>query len=96
MEHLLEQATILSNTENFEKQVNSREFEIEITKIASSYKVDKELKEFLIKGIEDNYRDNKKLSFVLFFIFQIFYIWIIPQSTNKRENLFQTMIRYGY
>ncbi len=68
MEHLLEQATTLSNTENFEKQVNIREFEIEITKIASSYKVDKELKEFLIKGIEDNYRDNKKLSFVLFFI----------------------------
>ena len=92
MEHLLENAKVLANTENFEQKVNSREFELEITKIASSYKVDKELKELLIKQIDNNYRENKKLSFVLFFI--LFTICRrqnfgnILELTKEYENMF--------
>lgn len=68
MEHLLQKAKILSETKDFEINVNKREFEMEITKLASSYKVDNDFKTKLLYEIDDNYNENKKLSFVLFFI----------------------------
>ena len=60
-------ATELSQIENFEKEVNYRPYELEITSIASSYKIDHELKKELINKIQEN-KENKKLSFTLFFI----------------------------
>jgi hypothetical protein len=52
----------------YEKRVNTRRFEEEITNIAKSYIMNAELKEALEKSIMDNYDSNKPLSFTLFFI----------------------------
>lgn len=65
---LLEKALALSKTEGFESAVNNRKFELEITKIARSYKINEELEKFLIDKIESNIKVNKNLSFVFFFI----------------------------
>lgn len=65
---LMVSATKLSEIKDFERNVNYREFELEITKIASSYKIDGELEKFLVFKIEDSYKTNKKLAFVLFFV----------------------------
>lgn len=65
---LIEKATVLSKTDNFESAVNDRKFELEITKIASSYKMNEGLEKFLLEKIESNHKSDKKLSFVLFFI----------------------------
>ena len=58
----------LSKIENFERNVNYRPFEIEITKLASSYKLNNELKDFLINNINKESKNNKKISFILFFV----------------------------
>ena len=68
MENLFKKALELSNIENFEVKSNCRDFEVQITKIARSYKIDNDLKEQLIKKINENIVNNKNLSFVLFFI----------------------------
>lgn len=67
-EEILIKAEELSKIEDFDKKVNNRPFEIEITKIASSYRIDEELKTNLIEKIKSSYATSKKLSFVLFFI----------------------------
>ena len=43
---LIDKASQLTSVEDFNKVVNDREFEEQITKIASSYKIDKELYNF--------------------------------------------------
>ena len=58
----------LSEIAEFEKEVNGRLFEIEITKIASSYKMNAELEEFLTKEIETKYDEDKKYAFVIYFV----------------------------
>ena len=67
-QELLLSASNLSKIEEFEKEINYRPFELEITKIASSYKMNEELEQYLISQIEGCYKTNKKLSFVIFFI----------------------------
>ena len=67
-DEIVKKAEELSKIENFEKSVNYRPFEIEITKIASSYKMDNELKEELLTNLKKHYKEDKKLSFILFFI----------------------------
>ena len=69
MEKLKENALALSQTKEFEKKVNCREFEIEITKLASSYKMNEELEQFLETEIKNNIKVNKKYAFVLFFVY---------------------------
>lgn len=65
---LIDKASQLASVEDFNKAVNDREFEEQITKIASSYKIDKELYNFLNDSIEVQYRSDKNTAFVLFFI----------------------------
>ena len=55
-DEIVKKAEELSKIENFEKSVNYRPFEIEITKIASSYKMDNELKEQWDNVAEDYQR----------------------------------------
>lgn len=65
---LLEQARKLSEIAEFEKEVNNRSFELEITKMASSFKMNAELEKVLEEEIEKNRDDNKKYAFVLYFV----------------------------
>ena len=67
-EEILKHAKELTLLENFEIKVNYRDFEMAITTIASSYKLDDELHEELIKNINQTIDDNEKLAFVLFFV----------------------------
>ena len=67
-EEIYNSAIELSKVEKFEKAVNFRPFELEITRIASSYKIDEELKKKFIDKITETYKTSKELSFTLFFI----------------------------
>lgn len=67
-QQLLLSANNLAKIEEFERAINYRPFELEITKIASSYKMNEELEKYLTEEIEGCYKTNKKLAFVLFFI----------------------------
>lgn len=65
-----EKCTNINNCdiEKYEKRVNTRKFEEEITNIAKSYIIYSELKDALEKNIVTQYNSNKPLSFTLFFI----------------------------
>ena len=67
-EEILEKAKQLENIENFEIAVNYRDFEMAITSIASSYKLDEELKSNLLETINNELERNEKLAFIVFFI----------------------------
>lgn len=67
-EEILEKAKQLENIENFEIAVNYRDFEMAITSIASSYKLDEELKSNLLETINNELERNQKLAFIVFFI----------------------------
>ncbi len=69
MKLLKEKALVLSQIEEFEKKVNYREFEIKITEIASSYKMNEELEKSLEEEIKANIDGNKRYAFVLFFVY---------------------------
>lgn len=64
---IMKKAEELSTIKDFDKVVNYRPYELQITSIASSYKIDNELKMELINGINEH-KENKELSFTLFFI----------------------------
>ena len=63
---ILDEAKKIADEKSFD--VCKREFEIKITEVAKNIKLDKELYDELINLVNTNYKDNKKLSFVLFFI----------------------------
>ncbi|MBQ8293148.1 MAG: hypothetical protein IJX78_05055 [Bacilli bacterium] len=65
---LMQSAIELSKIEKFEREVNYRAFELEITKMASSHKINEEVESFLVSKIESSYKTDKKLAFVLFFV----------------------------
>ncbi|MBR2971212.1 MAG: hypothetical protein IKC48_05415 [Clostridia bacterium] len=74
-EKIMEESIRLSKTDDFEKAVNSRSFEIEITNIAKSHIIDDDLKNQLkaeinacLKTDEHGNIKNKPRAFVLFFI----------------------------
>ncbi len=67
-EELVVAAKKLSEIAEYDREVNGRLFELEITKIASSYKMNEELENFLVNEIENNYKTNKKYAFVIFFV----------------------------
>lgn len=67
-EEILLKAKELENLENFEVEVNYRDFELSITSIARSYRLDHQLDESLRIEINNRLEDNEKLSFILFFI----------------------------
>lgn len=58
----------LSEIKDFEREINFRPFELSITNIASSYKLDEELQKELLQEINKLYSENIKLSFTLFFV----------------------------
>ncbi len=67
-EEILIKAKELEKIEDFEVAVNYRDFEMAITSIASSYKIDEELQLNLINEIEKTLEENDKLAFILFFV----------------------------
>ncbi|MBE5731043.1 MAG: lysine exporter LysO family protein [Clostridiales bacterium] len=74
-EKIMEESVRLSKTADFEKAVNIRSFEIEITDIAKSHLINEDLKSNLLREINANLKTdehgntrNKPLAFVLFFI----------------------------
>ena len=68
LEQLVEEVKTIINVENFNKYVNSREYELEVTRIAGSIVVDKKIVDDLVEGVKRYYSTNKPLSFTLFFI----------------------------
>ena len=68
LEQLVEEVKTIINVENFNKYVNSREYELEVTRIAGSIVVDKKIVDDLVEGVNRYYSTNKPLSFTLFFI----------------------------
>lgn len=67
-QEILTSAKNLAKLENFNLAVNERTFELKITRIASSYKIDKTLNESLINGVNEYLKSDLPLAFVLFFI----------------------------
>ena len=67
-EEILLKAKELEHINNFEVEVNYRAFEMDITNIASSYKLDEQLQQCLSLEIDKQLEENDKLAFVLFFI----------------------------
>ena len=65
---LIDSATELASCKEFDKEVNYRPFEEKVTKIASSYKINKELYDFLKQSIDIYYKSDEKLAFTIFFI----------------------------
>ena len=99
-EELLKEVTELARIEDFEKAVNSREFEIQITKIASVHIVSEELNDCITKRISEYYKTDKKLSFVLFFV--LFTMWRrqnygdLMEFVNQYDDMFKeyTILRH--
>lgn len=67
-EEILSKTKELEHLENFEIEVNYRNFEMAITSIASSYKLDEELFSLLTNEIDKSLEDNEQLAFILFFV----------------------------
>lgn len=65
---ILTKAKELEQIEKFEKEVNYRNFEMSITNIASSFKLDEELYNSLQVEIDKTLEENEQLAFVLFFV----------------------------
>lgn len=68
LEQLIEEVKTIINVEDFKKFVNSREYELEVTRLAGSIVVDQQLVNELIENVKKEYNLNKPLSFTLFFI----------------------------
>ena len=67
-EEILLKTKELEHLKNFEVEVNFRNFEMSITSIASSYKLDEELFDLLTNEINKSLEDSEQLAFILFFV----------------------------
>ena len=67
-EEILLKTKELEHLKNFEVVVNFRNFEMSITSIASSYKLDEELFDLLTNEINKSLEDSEQLAFILFFV----------------------------
>lgn len=68
IENIIIEAKKIINVEEFNKYVNSREYEMKVTDVAKSYKITKDLYENLCEEVRIAYKENKELSFTIFFI----------------------------
>lgn len=68
LEEIYAKSTELSKIEDFNKKVNTREFEMHITDMAKNLVITKDLFNQLSKKMEETYDNNKQLSFILYFV----------------------------
>lgn len=68
VDNIISEALELAKIENYEREVNTRTFEMKITAIAREVVVNKALYDSLKENIKKYYKTNKKAAFNLFFI----------------------------
>lgn len=87
-QEILVKAQELSQVNDFHQVVNTRLFELEITRIASAHKVNSELNSQLLNGINEYLGQDIKIAFILFFV-----LFTIQRRQNY-GNIFELVDEY--